>query len=404
MNKKLDEILNHLNIDDFISFYSTHNIKDTAKEFNISVDRVTQICKNIGFKKDINIIVNQIRETKIKNFGSLDNLNKQNKINRNNTLIKKYGSLENATNHRLAKYQTAISEKEGYFSNIIKNISKEEFIDFYLNQNKSRKFLKSYYNISESILDKIIEHFNCHKPKRLASEIGFQTKFSAYDSKETYFKHIQEKAIQTKIDKYGSLETAKSKLSEKCRESWNIKSEEEKIDIRQRTTQTCLAKYGVENCFQLKSCRLRGNNSQPNIKFSQLLENHSISYEREFAIGSKSYDFKVEKYLIEINPYFSHNSTFGIYDNEPLDKYYHYNKSKLAFENGYICIHVFDWTDKSKVIDILKGNLSFDFKQKEEPDCYIYNSKTKISFLRPDDYELKDCEVIIYDDGNVFHI
>ena len=32
---------------------------------------------------------------------------------------------------------------------------------------------------------------------------------------------------------------------------------------------------------------------------------------------------------------------------------YHFNKSKLAYENGYRCIHIWDWDDKQKVINLL---------------------------------------------------
>ena len=39
---------------------------------------------------------------------------------------------------------------------------------------------------------------------------------------------------------------------------------------------------------------------------------------------------------------------------KPIDKEYHANKSKLALNNGYKCIHVWDWDDKNKIINSLK--------------------------------------------------
>ena len=83
---------------------------------------------------------------------------------------------------------------------------------------------------------------------------------------------------------------------------------------------------------------------------------NNIDYEREFPIGSYSYDFKVKNYLIEIDPYATHNSTWGIRNNPPKSSNYHKQKSDLAKENGYFCIHKFDWDDSQKIIELLKTN------------------------------------------------
>lgn len=84
-----------------------------------------------------------------------------------------------------------------------------------------------------------------------------------------------------------------------------------------------------------------------------MLKKSNIPYVREFPIKNYSYDFKVGKYLIEIDPYATHNSSWGIRNNPPKAKGYHKSKSTLAAENGYFCIHVFDWDDKEKIINKL---------------------------------------------------
>ena len=66
-------------------------------------------------------------------------------------------------------------------------------------------------------------------------------------------------------------------------------------------------------------------------------------------------DFKVNNTLIEINPYATHNSTWGIRNNPPKSSNYHQQKSKLAADNGYFCIHIFDWDDQNKIIQMLKN-------------------------------------------------
>ena len=125
MKSKLKDILNQLNIEDFKNYYLVHNIRDTAKHFNISVDRVAQISKTINFVKTQETINKQIKETKIQRFGSLDNLFTHNNNKRKNTLIEKYGSIEMAEKTKISNTKRTLSKKEGYFLNYINKLSRE---------------------------------------------------------------------------------------------------------------------------------------------------------------------------------------------------------------------------------------------------------------------------------------
>lgn len=98
-----------------------------------------------------------------------------------------------------------------------------------------------------------------------------------------------------------------------------------------------------------------GANSKPNEQFAKLLIDNDIDFEREFWISPYSYDFKIDNILIEINPSVTHNSTWGIYGNEGKDKNYHLNKSKVAEDNGFRCIHIWDWDDVNKILFLLKS-------------------------------------------------
>jgi hypothetical protein len=62
----------------------------------------------------------------------------------------------------------------------------------------------------------------------------------------------------------------------------------------------------------------------------------------------------VGNYLIEIDPYATHNSTWGIRDNPPKSSSYHKQKSDLAKREGYFCIHKFDWDEAGKLISLLQ--------------------------------------------------
>lgn len=115
--------------------------------------------------------------------------------------------------------------------------------------------------------------------------------------------------------------------------------------IMEKMKATCLERYGVENIFLYPDLKynLKSKYSQPNNNFASLLDSYNITYSREYVIKMKSFDFRVNNYLVEINPFATHNSTWGAYGNKlGLDKYYHFNKSKLASDYGFICLHVFD--------------------------------------------------------------
>ncbi len=160
---------------------------------------------------------------------------------------------------------------------------------------------------------------------------GEETKIKRYGNK-TY--NNSEKGKQTKIQKYGSLQ--------------NI----EKIN------QTCQEKYGIAWPCQLPQCVNKSNSiSKINLKFAKLLISLNIEFEQEFVLNDKKYDFKIENILVELNPTYTHNSTKGCgfnghYEN-PLNKNYHLEKYMIAKENGFRCIHIWDWDDVCKVINLL---------------------------------------------------
>lgn len=141
-----------------------------------------------------------------------------------------------------------------------------------------------------------------------------------------------------------------------CKKYWdNLIGEDRRIvleDKIEKTSKTCLERYGVPFACMREEARMSGNNSIPNKLFSKLLDYYHIQYDREFILGTKQFDFKISDVLIEINPSYTHSSTIDPFGRKPLDKFYHFNKSKLANENGFRCLHVWDWDDYDKVIKL----------------------------------------------------
>ena len=132
------------------------------------------------------------------------------------------------------------------------------------------------------------------------------------------------------------------------------------LTIRKSIVKTNLQKYSVPYYCMTEDCKnLQGHIiSNLNKSFSELLKQNKINNELEFKIGNYCYDIHIinTNILIEINPTYTHNSTLSpLYFRKrnlcPID--YHYNKTKFAKQNGYRCIHIFDWDDKEKIINML---------------------------------------------------
>lgn len=155
---------------------------------------------------------------------------------------------------------------------------------------------------------------------------------------------------KTKFEKYGgwfNLEAVKQTKVQRYGDPF--------YNNREKARQTNWERYGVDWYVVDPNCQSKFKvNSRPNREFATLLDENGISYEQEFPIKYRSYDFKVGQILIEINPFPTHNSTWGIAKGEPTDPKYHFEKSQLARENGYRCIHVWDWDDREKILMMLQ--------------------------------------------------
>ena len=254
----------------------------------------------------------------------------------------------------------------------------EELRYLYLEKDYSYADLQVIYGLTGYSLDNILRDNNIKKSRKQSALSVKQMKAKIYGLDNIT---NSEKGHETRIKNSGSLEESYKKGL-----------------IKQQ--QTCLERYGYMCAFsnpKIRSHRKK-KNSGPNLKFKSLLESanvNNLKIETEFVIGLKSYDFKINQYLIEINPSATHKSTFCPFsDGKPRDKYYHQNKTKLALENGYICIHIWDWTDKDLIIKQLLENTLPNIIGFEEPRKYIYHTKEN----RLVDIESEDT-VTIWDDG-----
>lgn len=265
-----------------------------------------------------------------KNFWTKDNKD----AHRKKKIIEKYGSLEEYSRQHSESIKKSFEKRTDTFNYKIKNIDKEEFVNDYLVLNNSRKYMMDKYNVKSYMLDKIIDYFDCHKSKKQAAKLSWATKYEIYPSDNI---NNWQKGQQTRITNYGTLEESyKQGL------------------IKQK--QTMVERYGVENplCLDYLSTHRKKKFTKPNNQFAKILDNNGIKYEREFVLETKSYDFKVGNFLIEINPTVTHNTYYIPYGNKNgLDENYHKIKTDLANKYNYRCIHVWDWDDEVKIVNLL---------------------------------------------------
>jgi hypothetical protein len=168
---------------------------------------------------------------------------------------------------------------------------------------------------------------------------------------------IKEKIKQTNIERYGvenpmELDEIKEKMKKTCMERYGCEYASQTKEFRENVKNTCMKKYGVEHVCLIPSVRnFSGScDSSYNLKFKELLESLGIKYSREYAIVRYAYDFKVGNVLIEIDPFATHNSLWGVRGKPGIEIDYHQKKSRTAEELGYRVIHVFDWDDTMKII------------------------------------------------------
>lgn len=293
--KWVNDITSKCSKNDLKEYYSTHNKSDVCKHFDLPNSSISFLLKFYNIKKDKKDIV-KLREE---------------------TCLEKYG-VSNPSKSKTIRDKTRKTNLEKY--GVEYNLCTEDF------KKKSRqtclkKYGAEFANQSEEVKNKIIK-----------------SKIDRYGSLNNAYKAVISKGKETRILNSGSLE-----------ESYKIGLENQ--------SKVILEKYGVPYACMREEARSFSNNSAPNKIFASILDKNNIKYIREFTINRYSYDFKIDNILIEINPFSTHNSTWGLFsiDNKK-DMFYHFNKTRIAIENGFRCIHVWDWDNIDIILNMLKND------------------------------------------------
>lgn len=136
-------------------------------------------------------------------------------------------------------------------------------------------------------------------------------------------------------------------------------------EIKQKAMQTNIERFGVpwytltQQWKEGRPCVTNlsnGSISKINKKFAKHLEYAGITdFKFELKLDGKFFDLYIPtcKTVVEIDPSYTHNTEGCNHFNHKVPLDYHISKTQIAVQNGYRCIHVFDWDDWDKVIQLV---------------------------------------------------
>lgn len=202
---------------------------------------------------------------------------------------------------------------------------------------------------------------------------------------------VRELSKQTLLERYGVDNAGKNKeviakRMQTCKERYGQRLPFNRLESYTKQHQTILARYGVPYFCMTDKCAAKHVISKINRQFAERLNNQGIETEFKFRLDTRSYDLKLKdsNVLIEIDPTYTHN-IIGNHWCDGIDRYYHRDKSQLAEENGYRCIHVFDWDDLEKVVQLLTRPTRRVFARK----CTTYRLNKNVGDEFLQDYHIQ---------------
>lgn len=291
-----------------------------------------------------------------------DELKEKRSAKAKETFLRKYG-VDNPAKSKevLAKIQKTNLERYGVEYSAQSDIVKEK-----VKTTNLKKYGVEYSFQANEVKDKIkatnLERYGVDNPSKsdiIKTRIVESNRKNLGVDYPMQSKDVMDKSRVTSFEKYGTeypnqSDIVKSKIDASTLEHYGVNRVCKLDEFKQKVVDTNRERYGVDYTCLIYSGKLRGNDSSYNRSFAELLDDNGIKYEREFLLQKYSYDFKVGETLIEINPTATHNTHFNPYGKNRIDANYHRDKSKLAKDSGYSVIHVFDWDDVDKVVQLLK--------------------------------------------------
>lgn len=194
---------------------------------------------------------------------------------------------------------------------------------------------------------------------------------------------IVENIRKSFTEKYGvpncfQSEEIKEKIVKTCIEKYGFSSAMQNDEVKKKVSQTIKERYGVNWYVQSEEYSKNTYISKTAQDFANRLINRNISVSYEFSLECYRYDIKTDNTLVEIDPTYTH-SILENHWGPGLDKNYHKDKTDVANQFNFKCVHVFDWDCTGKIINIINPN-KIDVDD-SELQIYILNRATAAKFL-----------------------
>ena len=222
--------------------------------------------------------------------------------------------------------------------------------------------------------DNVMQNRDVHKKaentnlERYGAKNVMQNKDIAQKSAESRKENMDEIVQHIKevwLEKYGVDNVSKcpeiiDKITDTFLKRYGVKRAVNVPEFRQKMIDTMMERYNVPYYIyhpdHISNRTMR--TSQVNKEFSQFLTTNGIQHKEEVYVGGKFFDFQIlgTNILIEVNPSYTHN-IIGNHWGRGIDVNYHLVKTKIASENGYRCIHLWDWDNRYDIIDMLKTRI-----------------------------------------------
>lgn len=196
---------------------------------------------------------------------------------------------------------------------------------------------------------------------REIADKGVAAKVARYGTE--YKKKFALKSRDTVIRRYGVtnvsyLPSTIDKITDTFMRRYGVKRAVPIPEFAEKMKQTTLARYGVPY-FVLTDEYLLNNGhfvvSTANRKFARILEAYGIHCEFEYVIGTKRYDVFIpsKNVVIELDPTYTHNTIGNHWNHKGISPKYHLDKTNVATDAGYRCIHIFDWDNQFDIVNLL---------------------------------------------------
>ena len=321
-------------------------------------------------------ISEKIRQTSLERYGNeIASMTESVEAKRKATCIERYGAEYAMSNESVNGRRMKTCENKyggvGYASDVQSKKARQTSLERYGNEIPScsdavRERIRAKWSAKRlDEMNEIAEKRALTNLERYGDEYAVRSTDAKNRKRDTCVKRygvenpaqcddVKCKIRKSVLERYGVVNPSQSEfVKSKVRDAWDRKTKEEIDDIVSRRYRTLIDRYGCaypSEFNQLTHFKI----SKINLAFASVLDTNGITYDMEFGLDRYSYDFKVGDTLVEINPTITHNSSLNVFGGEPKQPDYHLLKSKTATENGYRCIHIWDWDDTGKIISMLK--------------------------------------------------